>query len=303
MFLHDRDEARKWDKTEHGLWKRHKLQLCPAVLRSEAATLSISATLDPHCWFHYIFFFMFYMNNIDLLIKITELSLEKASKWIQTIQMLKTVVSGNTQKYFCTLTLFWPRRSRPEIGNLSGPSPHNACRMRVPPCVLCLGHPFRFIHYVAKSGRPCVILEHSLFFWKVKKKTHTPWNDLAVPSFWFSTRTTHLLVPIKRPASRVGTPSAAAWGVTNIPSVTSQFRSTASPRGYPTGTRFWPAGGSGGVVIGIGKRNSKAQHATNQWEAQGIALEGALLSIAAWPTGGPWTWWSLRSERLGTAAP
>lgn len=86
------------------------------------------------------FFFMFYMNNIDLLIKITELSIEKVSNWIQTIQMLKTVVSWNIQKYFCTLTLFWPRRSRTEIGNWSGHSTHNACRIQMPPCALCLGH-------------------------------------------------------------------------------------------------------------------------------------------------------------------
>lgn len=32
---------------------------------------------------------MFYMNNSNLLIKITELSIEKVSNWIQTIQMLK----------------------------------------------------------------------------------------------------------------------------------------------------------------------------------------------------------------------
>lgn len=35
------------------------------------------------------FFFMFYMNSSNLFIKITELSIEKFSNWIQTIQMLK----------------------------------------------------------------------------------------------------------------------------------------------------------------------------------------------------------------------
>ena len=46
-------------------------------------------TLNPCCQFTKQLFFMFYMNSSNLLIKITELSIEKVSNWIQTIQMLK----------------------------------------------------------------------------------------------------------------------------------------------------------------------------------------------------------------------
>lgn len=69
---------------------------------------------SPHCRFTEQLVFMFYMNNSNLLIKITELSTEKVSNWIQT------VISWNIQKYFCTLTLFWQRRSRTKTENWSG---------------------------------------------------------------------------------------------------------------------------------------------------------------------------------------
>lgn len=49
------------------------------VLPRETAILEVNPTLGPHCHFHYTIFFMFYMNNINLLIKITELSIEKVS--------------------------------------------------------------------------------------------------------------------------------------------------------------------------------------------------------------------------------
>lgn len=70
-------------------------------------------------------FFMFYMNNSNLLIKITELSIEKVSNWIQTIQMLK--LSWVEIYRSISVHTFW-QRSRVDVENWSGQGlTHDSC--------------------------------------------------------------------------------------------------------------------------------------------------------------------------------
>lgn len=67
-------------QTEHGQGKRRQTVLfLLQVLLSEMAILNISSHRKSTLSVSLNFFFMFYMNNSNLLIKITELSIEKVS--------------------------------------------------------------------------------------------------------------------------------------------------------------------------------------------------------------------------------
>ena len=66
----------------------------------------------------YLVVFMFYMNNSNLLIRITELSIERVSNWIQTTQALRQV-SRKIHRNSSALHTFW-QRSRSEIEHLRG---------------------------------------------------------------------------------------------------------------------------------------------------------------------------------------
>lgn len=82
------------------------------------------------------FFFMFYMNsNGNLLIKITELPIEKVSNWIQTIQMLKTVEIY--RKILYTHILAKKIKDRDRKPKRARSYTHNSCKIWIPPSRFC----------------------------------------------------------------------------------------------------------------------------------------------------------------------